>query len=137
MLTPSGEIQECDLGNGNIMLITRDVVKVIGILSENYTHGIADYDYTLTARREKLPVLLARNYCGNCVDDSNNKYDKFIKLNFKERIKFLYYPTGLAFSDEVKFMKKFYPYRIPMLYFGAIFKLLFPKLYLTLTTKLR
>lgn len=128
-LVPNGKIEECDLGNGNIMLVTKDVVKKIGIFSEDYTHAIADYDYTLTAIKNNIPVLVTANYCGVCSNDNQFHYNKFNKLSFKDRKEYLYHPTGLAFSDQVKFMKKFYPYRLPLIYIGAFVKLFFPNLY--------
>jgi len=131
-LVPSGKIEECDLGNGNLMLVTKDVVKKIGIFSENYTHGIVDYDYTLTARKNNIPVLVTANYCGICSNDNPSHYNKFIKLSFKDRKEYLFHPTGLAFSDQVKFMKKFYPYRLPFVYVVALVKLLYPKVYILL-----
>jgi GT2 family glycosyltransferase len=128
-LVPDGKIEECDLGNGNIMMVTRDVVKKIGIFSEDYTHSIADYDYTLTARKNNIPVLVTANYCGICSNDNPYYYSIFINLAFTDRKKYLYHPAGLAFYDQIKFMKKFYPYRLPFIYAAAWFKLVFPKIY--------
>ncbi len=128
-IVPNGKIEKCDLGNGNIMFVTKDVVKEIGILSDDYTHAIADYDYTLTAIKNNIPVLVTANYCGVCSNDNQFHYSKFIKLSFKERKEYLYHPTGLAFSDQVKFMKKFYPYRVPFLYIAALVKLFSPNIY--------
>jgi GT2 family glycosyltransferase len=132
-LVPNGKIEECDLGNGNIMMVTKEVVNKIGIFSEDYTHGIADYDYTLTARKNNIPVLVTAKYCGICSDDAPYQYDKFIKLSFKDRKKYLYHPTGLAFSDQVKFMKKFYPYRLPFIYIAAWLKLFSPNFYVEIS----
>ena len=135
-LVPNGHIQECDLGNANIMLVTRDVIKKIGILSSDYVHGIADFDYCLTAKKKNIPVLIAANYCGFCHYEHPNTYDKFVKLSFLERKKYLLHPKGLAFADSIKFMKKFYPYRVPFIYAVAWLKLFFPNFYVTVN-KLR
>jgi GT2 family glycosyltransferase len=135
-LIPNGKIEKCDLGNGNIMMVTRDVVKKIGIFSEDYLHGVADYDYTLTAKRENIPVLISANYCGICKNNNTNPYSTFVKLNFAKRKKYLFHPKGLALSDQIRFMKKFYPYRVPFTYAAAWFKLFFPKSYIAIS-KLR
>ncbi|MEI6139018.1 MAG: hypothetical protein WCP85_07130 [Mariniphaga sp.] len=63
-LTPNRNIQNCDLGNGNIMFALKSVVNSIVILSDSYTHSAADFSYTLTAKRKKIPVLITPNYCG-------------------------------------------------------------------------
>jgi GT2 family glycosyltransferase len=44
---------ECDLANANIMMVPRETVKRIGILSSNFTHSIADFDYTLRTGRNE------------------------------------------------------------------------------------
>ena len=49
MLIPTMNYQECQLGNANIMFVHKDVVNNFGILSDKYTHGVADYDYTFYA----------------------------------------------------------------------------------------
>lgn len=136
-LIPNGDIKICDLGNANIMLVTREVVNKIGILSEAYRHFLADYDYTLTARRNNIPVLITANYCGTCTRDKPDPYFSFIKLSYIERKKFLFHPTGLAFPDQVKYMKKFYPFRLPFIYAAAWFKLIFPNAYVTINKRRR
>ena len=39
------------------MMVAREVVEKIGILSEGYVHGVADYDYTLKAVKKNIPVF--------------------------------------------------------------------------------
>ena len=39
-IEPKDKIQECDLGNANIMMVTKEVVDEIGMLSEGYIHGV-------------------------------------------------------------------------------------------------
>lgn len=132
-LEPNGEFQICDLGNANIMFVTKDVVKKIGILSNRYVHAVADYDYTLTAKKNHLPVLIMANYCGECKRDQPNKYGVFNKLTFHERVKYLFNPVGFAFPDQLKYMRKFYPYRLPFVYLSGWFKVFFPKLYINIS----
>lgn len=134
-LPPNGEFQRCDLANANIMLVSNSVVEKIGILSDGYSHGMADYDYALTANRNKIPVLIAPEYCGHCVNDHKNKYLGFEKKSYAERKKMLYSPTGLAFDSYKKYMKKFFPFRYPFIVFFGYFKLFFPKIYKTISTR--
>jgi GT2 family glycosyltransferase len=131
-LEPNGTIQECDLGNANIMLVSHGVVDKIGILSDQYTHGIADYDYTLTAKKHNVPVLITENYCGECRNDHSDAYERFYELSIVGRVKFLYDPLGFAFSDQLKYMKRNFPYRLPFVLVSGWFKVLFPQIYLRL-----
>lgn len=130
-LAPNGNFQSCDLGNANIMMVSKNVVDKIGVISKDYSHGMADYDYTLTAKKNNLPVLIAPKYCGHCVNDHKDKYENFEKKSFEERRKILYHPTGLALNSYLIYMKKFFPFRYPFVAFFGWFKLYFPNLYIT------
>ena len=130
ILKPDGAFQECDLGNANIMYVDAGVVDKVGILSEGYVHGIADYDYTLKCKKNNIPVLIMPNYCGFCERDTKGLYHSFHLMTFKERLTHLYSPTGIAFNSRLLFMRKFFPYRYPMFYLVGWLKVLFPKFYL-------
>lgn len=129
-LVPNGSIQPCNLGNANIMFVMKETVIKIGILSKSYVHAAADYDYTLTANKNSIPVLLMASYCGECSFDHNNKLKGINRMSFIGRIKFLYNPVGIALPDQLRYMIKFYPYRIPFTFFSAWFKVLFPNIFL-------
>lgn len=128
-ILPSGKPQPCDLGNANIMYVPNEVVNEIGILHENYQHGVADYDYTLSANKKDIPVLITPNFCGLCENDNRNKYETFNNKPFKGRIKYLYAPTGLAFKDNLLFMKRNFYYRLPFVFITGWLKVIFPKIY--------
>lgn len=128
-LTPNGTFQKCDLANANIMLVSNAVVQKIGLLSKEYSHGMADYDYTLTANKYNFPVLITKNYCGHCINDHKDKYEDFGEKTLAERKKILYSPTGLAYDSYLKYMRKFFPLRYPIVAFFGWFKLYFPNTY--------
>jgi GT2 family glycosyltransferase len=134
-LIPDNAFQECDTANANIMYVPQSIVNQMGIFSEKYTHGLADYDYTLSAKRYNIPVLTSRVYCGFCLNDNTDKYSHFVKLNFIDRVKFINHPKGLAFRDQLTYMQKYFPFRLPIICFGAAMKLLFPKVYLLINVK--
>lgn len=134
-LDPNGDFQKCDLANANIMLVSKDVADKIGILTEGYEHGIADYDYTLTANKHGIPVIIAPEFCGHCMNDNVDYYDGFAAKSLKERKKILYNPTGLAHRSYIKYMAKFFPFRLPFVVFFGWFKLYFPKLYVNFFLK--
>jgi GT2 family glycosyltransferase len=129
-LVPNGTVQHCDLGNANIMWVSSQVVSKIGILTAGYAHGLADYDYTLTANKNDIPVLLAPEYCGHCVNDHNDKYEGFSQKTIGERKKIIHHPLGFDLKSNLKYMRKFFPFRVPFILFFATLKLYFPKVYL-------
>lgn len=132
-LDPNGSLQHCDLGNANIMFVTSAVVDEIGILSDDYIHGVADYDYTLRAVNKKIPVWLMPHTCGSCVHDHEDAYINFAHKSLAERKKYLNHPLGLDFKSNFNLMKNHFPLRAPLVYLSAHFKLLFPKTYLKLS----
>lgn len=129
-LVPNGSYQKCDLANANIMLVPNQVVNKIGILTQGYSHGMADYDYTLMASRKGIPVIVAPHYCGHCTNDHYDLYEGFSKKSLSERKRILNNPTGLAHKSYLKYMKKFFPFRFPLVVMFGWIKLYFPKIYL-------
>ena len=119
------EILACDLGNANIMLVPHEVVEKIGILSSAYSHGIADYDYTLQAKRNGCGVFVATGILGICTDDHGNNW-KSQETSLSERIKFLKSPKGLAYTEYLHLTKKFFPISLPETIIKLWLKTLFP-----------
>jgi len=128
-LEPNGHFQNCELGNANIMLVPKEVVKEIGILSEGYIHGVADYDYTLKAINKNIPVLTTPEYSGTCTDDHSDIYTDFSNKTFSERLALLKNPLALDFKSNFNLMLRHFPLRVPFVLFSAGLKLFFPSLY--------
>lgn len=127
---PNGLIQECDLGNANVMFVHSDVVDKIGIISSVFTHGVADFDYTLTARKSSIPILVMASYIGYCFNDHVDNYKDFVNMTLKDRVKYLYNPLGLAFSDNISLMKRHFIVRLPFVFLFGWFKIVFPSIYI-------
>lgn len=102
--------QECQLANANILYIPAEVVNRIGILDPNFTHSLADFDYTLTAYEKGIPVLVGPNYGGVCVNDHPNK---IIANSIKQRIANLYDIKGLALNEYLYYLKKHFWWKAP------------------------
>ena len=128
MCLPDGNLHRVELGNANIMLVSLDAFKRLGGLSDAYTHGIADYDYTMTAVESGIPVVLAAHYCGECRDDHGNSWLGQI-TSLKDRISYLYSPKGLAYREYMYYVKKFFPKDLLSLKIKLWVKTLFPFLW--------
>lgn len=131
---PNGDVQTCELGNANIMMVHQSVTQKVGILSKGYAHGIADYDYTLKCLKKNIPVLIAGDYCGTCEYDHKSMYHNFLEKSFKERMDYLYHPLGIDFRSRLRYMRKFFPYRYPIFFAVGYLKILFPKFYVNKMT---
>jgi GT2 family glycosyltransferase len=111
MVKPNGEFQKCDIAHGNITLISKDVADKLGCLYKGYAHGYGDYDYSLAATRKGFPVLILKDYVGYCDNDHKHLRDILIsKKSLKERIKYLYAPTGMDLSSRLLYQWRFYPH---------------------------
>jgi GT2 family glycosyltransferase len=129
-IIPNGTIpQLCDLGNANIMFVTNDVVQKIGIIYESYSHSLADYDYTLTAKKKKIPVLVTENVCGICDNDHTFDYKLFEHKNLQERIAFAHFPLGFEFNNYLNYNKRNFWYRLPLVFIVGWLRIFFPFLF--------
>ena len=120
--------QECHLGNANILYVAKDVVDQIGILDEKFTHGIADFDYTLRAVKAGFPVLICKNYCGTCENDHGKRWLSQTS-SLKKRIQYLKSPTGLSYNDFMYFNKVHFPKYAKKAAFKLWLRTLFPILW--------
>lgn len=131
MLTPCGKPQLCDMTNANILLVAKEVVDEIGILFEGYSHAIADYDYSISARRRNIPVLVTSEVCGKCDDDhgtpeSNGK--KICSMSLKDRIRYFNHPLH-SNKDYLLFIRRNAPLRYPLVLMGRLLNVYFPVFY--------
>tara|TARA_R110000751_G_scaffold301692_1_gene414452 strand:+ start:1601 stop:2485 length:885 start_codon:yes stop_codon:yes gene_type:complete len=126
MLIPNNEFPlQCELGNANIMLVPKEVYEEIGSLTENYTHGIADFDYTLKALKKGIKTYISSSYCGYCTNDHGVNWLPQ-DSNLKERIAYLYSPTGLSYKEYIQFVKVHFPFHLPQAFLLLWGKTLFP-----------
>lgn len=128
LLTPSETPQQCDLTNANILWISKEVVDVIGFFDERFTHGIADFDYSLSAIKHGFPVYLAPHVGGVCFFDHGRNW-KSSNSSLKERISFLKSPKGLAYNEYLYYIKKHFPLYLPYAFTMLWLKTLFPFLW--------
>ena len=127
-LKPSDSPQVCDLTNANILWVSEEVLGKIGMFDPRFTHGIADYDYSLRARKMKIPVLQAPHICGVCDDDHGHNW-KPREVSLKERIAYLKSPTGLAYQEYLYYIRKHFPLYLPYSFVLLWLKVLFPSLW--------
>ena len=131
LLKPSGEPQLCDMANANILLVPKVVVNKIGILYEGYSHAIADYDYSINARRNKIPVLVTAAVCGKCDDDHGTPEEngrKICAMGLEDRINYFKHPLH-SNKDYLLFVRRNAPLRYPIVMFGRFLNVYLPHLY--------
>jgi GT2 family glycosyltransferase len=107
------------------MLVHNEVVRKVGILSEVYTHGLADYDYTLQVNKAGFNVYVAPGYLGTCLNDHGNNW-KSHNTSLKQRIQYLKSPKGLAYNEYMTFIRKHFPLSYPFAFCNVWMKTFFP-----------
>ena len=131
LLIPKNKPQECQIANANILWVSKEVVDQIGILDDRFSHGIADYDYSLRAHKENIPVYVAPNVCGICTDDHGKSWKKG-DLPLRERIAYLKSPKGLAYNEYLYYIRRhfpmFFPYSFVMLWMKTFFPFFWDRL---------
>lgn len=108
LLVPNGDYQECDLCNGNTLLIPHEVYSVVGGLYEKSTHGIADWEYSLRAKRTGFRALMAPVYLGECERDHGKNWLSS-KTSLKQRLSYMNSPKGLSYKEFMEFVKQYFP----------------------------
>lgn len=119
------EYLKCDVANANIMLVPNEIVEKVGILSDGYTHGLADYDYTLQVNKAGFDVYVAPGFLGYCENDHGNNW-KSQNTTLKQRIQYLKSPKGLAYNEYMTFIKKHFPLSYPVAFCNVWMKTFFP-----------
>jgi GT2 family glycosyltransferase len=93
---PNTKLQECELINGNCVLIPENVFHRVGNIDEKFTHAIGDWDYGLRAIKSGYRCYVAPSILGTC--ESNTSLPKWClpEIPFRQRIKALYSPLASA-----------------------------------------
>lgn len=128
LVIPNNIPQPCDMTNANILWVSGSVVDKIGTFNPVYTHGIADYDYSLTAIKANIPVYLTPGIGGSCIDDHGSNW-KSTNTSLLERIEFLKDPKGLAYKEYLYFIRKHFPLYLPYSFMTLWLKTLLPVLW--------
>lgn len=81
---------------GNCVLVPKDVYISIGMISAEYTHARADYDYAERLKVAGIPFFCSSNYVGVC---RNNFAEKMKGQVLWMRIKMLYEPGYFNLHD--------------------------------------
>lgn len=130
-MLPTGIPQECTMPNANILMVSKKVCASVGILSDDYIHGGADWDYGFLCKNAGFPVLTTSHVCGACKNDHKNASEeaKLVKkMTIKERKKFVNRPTR-EYRDGFTFLKKYNKVRYLMLCVAYVMNIYMPNIY--------
>lgn len=128
---PNGVPQACDIVNANILMVSSEVVRQVGIFPECYKHGAADNDYGMRANHAGYPVVITSDYCGSC-DADNYDHEAECKrlksMSFKEKKRYFSNPVH-SIHDKMAFAIRWRKTFVPVLLLLHAIHFLFPSVY--------
>jgi len=132
LLEPTDKPRRCVTMNGNCVLVPRDVVKKVGIISSVFTQMAGDFDYGLRAGRLGISCWIVPGYVGTC---SSNAWPSYTNttLSIKERLKTLANPKEAPPPREwMIFAWRHAEFLWPVYWARTLIRIIFPRLYLLL-----
>ena len=96
LLAPNGKLQQCNIVNGNFVLVPKVVFDKVGNLDWKFRHAIGDFDYGLRAQKAGFKCFITPQFVGTC--EANPTLPKWCLKTTPliKRLKLLYSPLGYA-----------------------------------------
>ncbi|WP_456376520.1 glycosyltransferase family 2 protein [Lutibacter sp.] len=129
---PNGNLQQCTYINGNVVLVPKKTFITLGNLSKEYTHGIGDNDYGLRAIKAGYKCYTTKTYIATCPTNEDPQWAN-PDIPLKKRFALFYSSRGLNYKEYILFRKKFWGIKWISFAVKAYAKVLFPKMYKSLT----
>lgn len=101
--------------NGNFVLVPRMAYEQIGIISDEYSHARADYDYAERLKRAGIPFFCSSHFVGVCVKDWAEKIKGY---GLWDRIRTLWTPGYSNLADLFRFKFRYFGFWRAMLSVG-------------------
>lgn len=95
IIEPSENLKECNVINGNFVLIPEQVYLKVGELDPAFPHAIGDNDYGLRAIKEGIKIFVASKIIGECERNEVVPRWRSAGESFFNRVKYLYSPLGV------------------------------------------
>lgn len=106
LIVPNGKLQECELINGNIVLIPKQVYDRVGMNDPIFQHAIGDNDYGYRVIEAGMKNYVAPTIIGECNEHLKvaSYFDRNVSL--KNRIIALRKPGGLQPEEFFQYEKR-------------------------------
>lgn len=92
--------------NGNVVLVPREVRKVIGAIDGKFAHGLADFDYGLRAANAGIRSVLAPGTVGTCTRRVPSAPWLSPDLALRARIGFVLGPKGFPPGSAARYLRR-------------------------------
>jgi GT2 family glycosyltransferase len=105
-IAPSNTAIQCDVTNGNCVLIPASVVSKVGNLDPTFLHCCGDHDYCFRALDYNCSVWIAPGYLGTCKSNPIEGTWKDSSLPIMDRFRKLNSPHGYLFHDYAIYLRR-------------------------------
>ncbi|WPO79090.1 glycosyltransferase family 2 protein [Flavobacterium sp. KACC 22761] len=126
---PNGNLQRCKYINGNAVLVPKKVYEELGNLSNDYTHGMGDFDYGLRALKSGFGCYTTNDFIATCPPNEGIPGWCNPTFSIRKRWELFHSPRGLNIKEYIKFRNKFWGIRWIVFAIKAYAKMISPKLY--------
>lgn len=101
-ILPNGTLQKVTYMNGNLVLIPAEIEKKLGMISQEYTHYLGDYDYSMRAQEAGFSCYSSSTFLAEC-NVNELPYWADPLLSFRTRWQLAHSVKGLALEEYVYF----------------------------------
>ena len=116
-LQPANVAQRCDSMNGNIVLLSKQAVQVVGNLDPAFEHAMGDTDYALRAVKLGVQVWTAPGVHGTCSGNPRTGTYMDTNLSLRQRWKLMMGRKGLPWRSWLVLTRRHAGFMWPV-YFG-------------------
>jgi GT2 family glycosyltransferase len=106
MVVPRSEPQIVEMFHGNVVLVSRRASLAIGPIDGGFSHGQADFDYGLRARRAGITNVLAAGLFGTCAHDGASAPWLDPSLSTRERFRLMFGRKGLPPRSAARYLRR-------------------------------
>jgi len=106
LVEPSYVPLEAETFNGNLVLVPRVVYERLGSIDGSFSHGQADFDYGLRARRAGFRIVVGPGSFGVCRRGHRLGTFEDTTLSLTRRWALVRSPTGLPMRSHARYMRR-------------------------------
>ena len=125
-IIPNGKFQYGKYMNGNCVLVSSEIFRENGMLSDYYSHSFGDWDYGLRAIENGYSICTTMKYIASCPIHTSVAPHFDPSISFIERFRHLNSRKGHSVRELVYFRRKFWGWRWIIYLFKLIFRVISP-----------
>ncbi len=90
----------CDIFNGNLVLVPKSVFEAVGTMDPFYSHSFGDFDYGLRAEKKGIVSVVAPEVLADCTRDEILPKWRDASYSLKERLVAIRHPKGRPVKEQ-------------------------------------